>query len=1463
MNCPSCQTINPPGTRLCLKCGTALVQVCAHCQAELPLKAHFCMNCGKPVDHITQADDDLLALAGAATPVQLAQKVRASDYLVGERRIVTALFADVVDSTGMRAKIGPERMGEVINEALQRCYPVIYQHEGTFALVQNDTILAFFGAPLAHEDDPVRAVHAAMGLIEGARSFSEELEQKTGVSFLIRVGLSTGEVSIGPVDKNLRYTFIPLGYDVNLASRIQFYAPPMSIVATEETFRHIAPFVESSEFGSVQIEGQQEPVKIHKIEKIIAEPPENRGISGLGSPLVGRETEMETLLHLSDAVRAGLGRAVLVVGDTGVGKTRLINEWRSSVERSGGTPRLRWARGRRYSYAQSTTYHLLIDLLRSLLNIPSSADVQAATNILRSTVDALFEDDHDVFLYLAHLLFLPLDGESQELARLLDPQAIQAKYIAAIRKLIHKMAEREPLVLVLDDLHWADPSSVDLLTRLLALATQSPILFCLVTRPERETAGWKMISAVRETLGDSLSELHLMPLSDEENQQLLANLLGGRVLPEHIRSLVLSRSEGNPFFTEEMVRMLIARGILTETNGKWVASSELSREMIPDNLQSLMLAHIDRLPADAKETLRVASVIGRNFQLPLLEHVVGEKSVFQDISVLETAGMIRVTQVRPELTYSFRHALVHEAAYASLLAEDRQGLHSRVGDAIEHLYPTQSGAFAPRLAQHFFEAGDRRRALAYFRMAGEAALACYCNQEAESHFQIALELADNETEYVTLLDRLGEAYFEQGNYSQAMKTWREGMRLYRKREDNDAVARLYARSARAAWFAGDTPGSLTLCLEGLSQVNTDQESHGVAALLHETARAYYFNGQTKPCFELIQRALDMAERLGAVDVQADTLATLGLLHDQPSDRIITALTHAVELAVSHGLLATAARAHTNLGAAYIGLRGDLRTARNHYLKAAELHRQRGVATDELVARMYVADASFNLGELTAVEETLHSLEQLLENSRDTYSAEFALRVFEAKLLATKGEWLRAVQLLRNYREEARKRGDLHNLSEVCYTLGWVLMEMAVWELSADTQEAYDAFRETIDIADRGLTYNVSIYCLMCMLEIKRNNFESAQGYLEQARKNAGAQPIPLEESWLLWAQSILDTKQGRVDSGLNAIQSAVGAIIPVGLRWHWARQLIDWATAMSLRGEPQDIEQAQALLRQSQSMFEELGAMEYAHRAELYLKQLTSETIARAADQKKFARELAMAGRVQGGFLPVELPDIPGWQLAAILRPARQMSGDFYDFMILPDGKVGVLVGDVADKGMGAALFMTLSRTLIRTYAFEFKDHPEQVFDAANKRLLQDSRVGLFVTSFYLVLEPTSGKMTYTNAGHNPPYWIHPHDGAQITMLTRTGIPLGIFEDSQWEPVTLEIHPSDYVILYTDGLTEAQNEEGQFYSEERLIASIKKHAVTHPSAQTLLEQVLEDLHTFTGDIPNSDDLALVILHREP
>jgi predicted ATPase len=440
----------------------------------------------------------------------------------------------------------------------------------------------------------------------------------------VRVGINTGPVVVGVVGTQTASEYTAMGDTVNVAARMQASARPGSVLVTAATHRFISPLVEAVDVGQLELKGKSETVHAYEITGLKAGAVHTRGLAGVTSPMVGRDAELRRLEQLYEIVRAGQGRVACIVGEPGMGKSRLLVELRASLESSDAPPR--WVEGRCLSYGETLPYHLLLELVRSIIGVTATTDEPQVAQALESFLTANpVEDRHETYAYLGHLLSLHLSPDMQARISGLEMETIK-RYNSSTVQIVRAAVSSGPMVLVCDDLHWADGASVETLLQILSTVAGLPILFILSSRPERTSAGWRLIAGARDTYGDTLTETRLEPLSMDDSRTLVSNLLTIESLPEPARDLILAKAEGNPFFVEEVIRMLIDRGAIVREGDRWVATDKVAAVEIPDTLHGLLLARIDRLPAESRRTLRVAAVIGRQFGVTVLEKLLEPES---------------------------------------------------------------------------------------------------------------------------------------------------------------------------------------------------------------------------------------------------------------------------------------------------------------------------------------------------------------------------------------------------------------------------------------------------------------------------------------------------------------------------------------------------------------------------------------------------------------------------------------------------------------------------------------------------------------------------------------------------------------------------------------------------------------------------------------------------------------------
>ena len=557
-----------------------------------------------------------MSISGAPTP--------AAPAASSERRPLTVLFADIAGSTAIAERLDPEDWTAVVSQAFARMNQTVEHYGGTVARLMGDGVLAFFGAPMAHEDDPERAVRCGLDMVRSiAELDAAQHAPQTANELQVRVGINTGPVVVGLVGTDTAHEYTAMGDAVNVASRMQSAARPGSVLVTAATYRFISSLVEVTDVGMLDLKGKTDAVRAYEVTAIKRGAVRTRGVAGLRAPLIGRDAELARLISAFQVVRAGQGRVAAVLGDPGLGKSRLLAELHADIERDLGP--VRWIEGRCLSYGETMPYHLVTDIVKSAIGVTGAADEsQVAEALERSMRDLLGDEWEESFAYLGHLLSIDLSPDMRSRLSLLDFETIK-RYVASLVSVLRAVSARGPVVIFCDDAHWADRASVDTLLQVLPSVRYLPVFLVIGSRVERAAYGWKLVAESRDMFGDSFTEIRLEPLSLDNGRMLVANLLQIESLPASTRELVLAKAEGNPFFVEEVIRMLIDRGAIVHEGDRWVANESAATIDIPDTIHGLLLARIDRLPQESRRTLRVASVIGRQFGVTILERLLEER----------------------------------------------------------------------------------------------------------------------------------------------------------------------------------------------------------------------------------------------------------------------------------------------------------------------------------------------------------------------------------------------------------------------------------------------------------------------------------------------------------------------------------------------------------------------------------------------------------------------------------------------------------------------------------------------------------------------------------------------------------------------------------------------------------------------------------------------------------------------
>ncbi len=727
MNCPKCQIENPEGMRFCGACGLPLEKLCPQCNSSNPARFNFCGKCGCTLNKheiITKSPHDNPHLY---TPKYLAEKILSSrEGLNGERKQVTVLFADLKGSLELIAERDPEEARKLLHPALERMMGAVYEYEGTVAQILGDGIMALFGAPLAHEDHAVRACYAALKMQETIRHHNEELRRRDGVELQIRVGLHSGEVVVVSVGSDLHMEYTPVGHTTYLAARMEQLALPGTIRITAETFHLAEGFIEARRLGPVPLKGVPEPLVVFEITGVRPVRTRVQAVgAGVLTRFVGRHSEIEQLRRALERAANRHGQVMAVVGDPGVGKSRLFHEFIHSSVTEGCLT----LEAGSVSYGKSALYFPVMELFKGYFGIQGSDDRQ---QVHQKIIGKLLALDRKLEQAIpAFLALLDIPFEEQEWKSLQPPHRRQ-RILDSIKGLMFRESQVQPVVLVFEDLHWADSESLAVLDGINEILPTARILLLINYRPEYQHA-WGSKTYY--------SQVRLDPLPVESAEEFLQTLLGSETTLDPLKRLLLERTEGNPFFLEESVHTLAERRALLGERGGYRMATPLVNIQVPATVQAVLAARIDGLPPEEKRLLQTAAVIGKDVSYSILNAIADlpEGALRRGVSHLQSAEFLYETALFPELEFTFKHSLTHEVTYQSLLQERRWELHGRILDTLDRLYAGGTSEHVEQMAYHAMHGRRWESALLYSRQAGSKALARSANQEAVASLEHSLE----------------------------------------------------------------------------------------------------------------------------------------------------------------------------------------------------------------------------------------------------------------------------------------------------------------------------------------------------------------------------------------------------------------------------------------------------------------------------------------------------------------------------------------------------------------------------------------------------------------------------------------------------------------------------------------------------------------------------------------------------
>jgi adenylate cyclase len=934
---------------------------CVSCGGALRPTHRFCPNCGTPVGSTPQPQPAIPppSLGGPALQVSSEPSVDLSE----NRRLVTVLFADIIGSTPLGERLDPEDLRRILASFFAALAHEIQRYGGTVDKFIGDAVMAVFGAPVAHEDDAERAISAGIAMQAAIGQLNEDLQRRYGQRLALRVGINTGEVVAGLLSGEMQaYTVV--GDTVNTARRFESAAEPGSILvgqATRELTRRAFDF---EALPPLVLKGKAEPQKAFRVLGARYE-----SVDPASMPLVGRASELSTLRQALDEATLGRGRMVHLVGEAGIGKSRLVRELRG-----GSAPDVIQVVGRCVSFEANRPLALLARLIRDVVRVPTGNDERAA----RAGIEAVLSQVGQDVDPLDTALLLDVLGYGERST--VDPQSRQRVLLRLIRRLLSAFAQRAPVLIVAEDLHWADPGSCALLADLARDIPQRRCLLVSTARPGLP-APWPAEVVALEALPQSVA------------RALIESAFGGEV-EESLAERILTRTSGNPFFIEEVVRELREANVVVQDNGRVTARPGVTPR-VPTTVQEVLLARLDRLEPAAKRVLQIAAVCGRVFRQRVVERLVPDVTRADSLTQLERESFILSHAVQPEPTYAFRHALIQEVVYNGQLHAQRRVTHAAIGEALEVIYADRLDEMLGELAFHYGQSANDAKALFWLVRAGDRAKALFANTEALTQYRAALERAGDgggPLDATTILEHIGEVQTHIGSYDAAIESFRSAIQ-----RSGLVLGSLVARLHRRVGAAFMSKGAFAEAGESLAAARSalvDIEDPEPARLELQLGQLQYRRGEFAAAREALQRAVRLGARFELEDLVAEGLKELGNValdtgdlkaaadFYQQSRKLYERLENLVGLADLHsnlGILFRRAGRWDDALAEYrsaLGLRermGHLFGIGTCYNNLAEVHRSRGDLEAAIASYQQAIETLGSIGNASGVAVALIGL----------------------------------------------------------------------------------------------------------------------------------------------------------------------------------------------------------------------------------------------------------------------------------------------------------------------------------------------------------------------------------------------------------------------------------------------------------------------------------------------------------
>ena len=1095
MTCLRCGFENPPGMRFCGNCGTRLAPTAS-------LKKSVIAEGSPEVS-------DLGVMMGADLAERLQQ---AGLEARGQRRNVSVLFADLSGYTALSGRIDGEDLFELVQQFVQVLSNNVYKYEGIVDKLTGDGLMALFGAPISHENNAERAVRAAIDMQNEIAQMSRQMENRLHESLNLRIGIHSGSVIVGGIGTNLMMDYTAIGDTVNLARRIEEAAPSGAVLISEAVFRQVRAFFDCQQVSVLNPKGVSQPVVAYRVVGQKARPGQTRGIEGLRAPMVGRNSELAQLKHSAlDLLQNQKGCLTIITGEAGLGKSRLTEEFIASLDQTA----FRVLQGQSLVYRR-VAYWIIRELLYDYLDLPSNTPpLTLRQRLSRSMYQLMGDQANENLIFLEHMLGLPYsDSNLAERLDRLTPEQLREQIFLAVRDLIFMESTKKPLILILDDLHWADEASLEMIRYLVELLQQVPIYILAISRQVLEGQLEGIVAWAELHLGGRYQRIDLHSLSDDQSARLLYLLLSIPDFPEKLGRQILSRSSGNPLYLEETLRMLIDEGIVTFQDKRWYVTPGANQSSlgVPTTLSQLVLARFDRLENMQRIVLQVASVIGKDFSLPVLNSVlqrVSAQELHAAIDELVQREFILPVEGTYDTDYTFRHIMMSDAIYGTMLRKERNKLHGQVAETIELLFSDHLDEQVELLANHYRWSPNLDKALHYLCLAGQKAERNQLNEQARAHYKAALDILPlvqhSSYQAYQVYQGLGDADVFVGEYPQARKYYQKAIQLLADDAPQQYIGELSTllrKSARTHERQGDYDQALVYLSRAGKILQNSEKALPVeqAEIWNDIAWIHFRRGNFTETEGLLKQALDLVISTDASAVIASIYNRLGGVAYNQGDweKAAASLRKSIAIRESIRDLSGLATSFNNLGLLEIEL-GQLNSALEHLTRSYELKKRQGQSEG-------IAMALNNLGWLQIQRGEFEAAKQALDESLNL-TRQIGYSSLEGEVLKNLGElslsmqdWQEANQKLSHATQALAELGANDQLIDTYRLLGEVSLgeddiptAVAFAEKAEQLIEKHMGNSEELSAVQRG-----ELNRFRGMLAIRLQDWKAAKTYLEDS-----------------------------------------------------------------------------------------------------------------------------------------------------------------------------------------------------------------------------------------------------------------------------------------------------------------------------------------------------------------------------